>query len=817
MNKVELITEQLISYIQQEVQSAETIYILTSFVMKSGVDILKPHLVEAVNRGADVKVCAGDYLYITQTDALELLLKIDGIETRLWRSKGKSFHPKAYLFGREKDLDGSFIVGSSNMSASAFTTGIEWNLYMSKSVEPMTYEKAVDLYLKTFQHDNTIPLNYETLKRYNAEYEQFHVRHAALNKKWAKQEEVDLTLTNELPDNQVKEPPVEYVTTEEPIGTITPRPVQAEALESLEITFEENYDKSMVVMATGLGKTYLAGFFARNFNRVLFVAHREEILYQAKRSFLHIMPDKTAGIYNAKSKDTDCDFVFASVFTIGTDHNLKKFGPEHFDLIVVDEFHHAASNSYQRVIDYFDPKFLLGITATPDRMDNKDVYGICDGNVAYQLHFIEAIEKDWLTPFKYYGVYDDTDYSAITWLGNKYDQEELLIAQFRDDLAQRMLEAWCKHRQTRTLGFCSSIRQANFLSNYFKKQGYRTISLHSKTIEMSREEAIHKLTNKQLDIIFTVDLFNEGVDIPSIDTLLFARPTESLTVFTQQVGRGLRLHEGKKYCHIIDLIGNYRNADIKMSLFDTQPEKKKGKVSSVPQVPANCDIDLDLQVINLLDELQEKRQPRKEKLLGAYLDLKEELGRRPTYLELHLYGNANSREYKQEFKSYTGFLKWANELYEQEATVYTRYENWLKEVESTGMAKSYKMIVLLYMLNQGIDQWTNPVTPNEVAPFFHQYLTEKDFRKKIDFSDKNSQRMWEYDQNKVSKLISDMPMSKWAGSSKGLVSFIEGTFKLEFDVLQEDNQVLYEWTKQICEYRLHEHFERKTYNQSVNR
>ncbi len=246
-----------------------------------------------------------------------------------------------------------------------------------------------------------------------------------------------------------------------------------------------------------------------------------------------------------------------------------------------------------------------------------------------------------------------------------------------------------------------------------------------------------------------------------------------------------------------------------MSLFDRDPQPKKGKASAIPQVPRNCKLNLDLNVIDLLKELQRKRQPRKEKLHGAYLNLKEELGHRPTYLELHLYGSSNSKEYKQEFKSYPGFLSWVNELNEKEEQVLNKYEKWIKEVESTGMAKSYKMIVLLYMLNRGIDNWTKPLTPSEVAPFFHHYLTEKDYRKNIDFSDKNSQRLWKYDENKVSKLIADMPMSKWSGSSNNLVSFDGEMFKLEFNVLKEDNETLYEWTKQICEYRLHEHFERK--------
>ena len=232
------------------------------------------------------------------------------------------------------------------------------------------------------------------------------------------------------------------------------------------------------------------------------------------------------------------------------------------------------------MLDYFKPKFLLGITATPDRNDNKDVYAICKGNVAYRIDFLEAIQRQWLAPFNYVGVYDDTDYSQLTWLGTRYAEDDLLKVQLREEMAEKILEAWNRYKQTRTLVFCSSIQQAIFLSDYFNKQGYKTVSLHSKQVNISRNKAIKMLEKGEIDAIFTVDLFNEGVDIPSVDTLLFVRPTESLTVFTQQIGRGLRLHDRiKKNCVIIDLIGNYRNADIKLSLFDTNPEDKKKKKS----------------------------------------------------------------------------------------------------------------------------------------------------------------------------------------------------------------------------------------------
>ena len=396
-------------------------------------------------------------------------------------------------------------------------------------------------------------------------------------------------------------------------------------------------------------------------------------------------------------------------------------------------------------------------------------------------------------------------------MGNRYDEEELLQAQLKEELAHKVLRAWENNKQTRKLGFCSSIRQADFLSNYFNMHGYKTVSLHSKQASLSRSQVISQLSTGEIDIIFTVDLFNEGVDIPFVDTLLFVRPTESLTVFTQQIGRGLRLHPDKETCVIIDLIGNYRNADIKLSLFDTQPSK--GTTRNIqPALPNFCEINLDINVIDLLQEMLRKRQPRREKLFNDYKNLKREIGRRPSYIELHLKGASDSPHYKQEFNSYIGFLKWAEVLTEQEAGIFDRYENWLIEVEKTGMAKSYKMVVLIAMLERGVSNWFNPISSKETAPFFHQYLMGKEHRKRIDFSDKGAKKLWDYDEKGLSKLIATMPMTKWSGSSKGLISYENDTFKLNIEVLEQDAETLFTWTKEICEYRLHYHFERKARN-----
>jgi superfamily II DNA or RNA helicase/HKD family nuclease len=804
MNSIKLVTINLYEELLEGLTSARSIHILTSFVMKSGVDVLAPHLKAAAERGTEIQVCTGDYLFVTQPEALRKLFSIhQNISVRLFKSNGKSFHPKAYLFDIPEE-HGYFIVGSSNLSRSALKTGTEWNLSLAESVSPETYLEALDQFQKTFLHDQTIPVNKETLEEYQLQYKRYHQKHPNLVRTWTEAEEQEMTLpkveTAQEPEIIV-DPAESYI--------ITPRPSQQEALELLQNTHEEGYDKAMVVMATGLGKTYLAGFFAQNFKRILFIAHREEILKQAKQSFQHIMPDQTYGLYYGTEKQPEADVIFASIYTLGMKRHLEVFSPDDFDLIVVDEFHHAAAQSYHRVIDYFKPKFLLGITATPDRMDGKDVYAICDGNVAYQIHFIEAIQKQWLAPFHYYGVYDDTDYRQITWLGTKYDEEELLAVQITEEILEKVYAAWAEHKQTKTISFCSSIRQANTLANYFNTKGVRAVSLNSRTVDFSRGVAIQQLNDGQLDIIFTVDLFNEGVDIPSVDTLLFVRPTESLTVFTQQVGRGLRLHNAKTHCVIIDLIGNYRNADVKMQLFNTELVKEKGPVNIIPSVPEGCLIDFDIKVIDLLKELQAKKQPRKEKLFNAYHELKRELGKRPTYLEIHLNGKAPSQEYKQEFKSYVGFLYWAGELSEFEKKSFKKAENWLIEVESTVMRKSYKMVLLKYMLSRGINDWQVPVTPEQVAKYFHQYLTEFDYRVKKDFSDDSSKKKWEYNHADITNLIAKMPMTMWSSRSKDNVLFQGNLFSLNIRFEASVNEMVFNWTKEICEYRLHLHFERK--------
>lgn len=792
MTKLQLITSNLVSHLQKLTENAISINWITAFAMESGVKLILPALKQAHDRGVEMKLLVGDYLYITQPKALQLLVEnLPNAEIRMYQSRGVSFHPKAYLF-RQKDTQ-HVIVGSSNLSASALKQGVEWNLHAPSTVSETIFDEAMEQFCQVFYAQQTISIHKESVTVYAEKYEAANVV-TPLSGRWddAEAQEVMFGITS---PNQVLEEETPYNV------TITPRPAQQLALEALAETIEEGYDKALVVLATGLGKTYLSAFFAEKYPRVLFIAHRDEILQQAAHAFRTVYADKTIAFYNAQVKDRDKELLFASIHTLSQSYHLEKFKPDAFDLVIVDEFHHAVAKSYERVIHYFTPQFLLGITATPDRLDNQDVYSVCDGNVAIRIHFLDAIQRGWLAPFQYYGVKDKIDYTKIRWIGTGYEDEALLSAQLQEDVSQQIYQAWLKHKQSRSIGFCSSVRQARFLTDYFVSKGYRAIVLSGTTSKQLRTDARKQLEKGEIDIIFTVDLFNEGVDIPTVDTLLFVRPTESLAIFTQQIGRGLRLAEGKETCTIIDMIGNYRNADRKLSVFVNEQEQVYKITSINEHLPTNCAIHLEIDVINLIEEMARKNATYKQQFVMEFERLKLDIGRRPTYMEMHLQSYIPTNKIKQDFGSYVGLLQMAGDLSKEEQAIYRDYQNWLEEVEKTVMTKSYKMVVLAAMLERGVYDWCKPITAEEIAPFFVKYLTEKPYRASIDKID--------VDTKKVKSLIERMPMTKWSGTSKGLLTFEDKIFGLGFDITEDAVEILYEWTREICTYRLHGYFERK--------
>ncbi|TCI37635.1 restriction endonuclease subunit R [Exiguobacterium sp. SH4S7] len=782
MSELRLHTSHLRIPLQNQINAATEIYMVVAFAQVSGVQEIASSLKKAVMRGAQVRILIGDYLYLTNPVALEMLMEIDGVELRLYRSNGQSFHPKAYLFRTEES--GTFFVGSSNLSHSALNRGVEWNVEIPASISEDVFEQSVDAFHELFYSEYAQIMNPISLQPYREEYE-------------ARQERM-----NEM--GKVAEMTPVYIEDD----TITPNTVQDAALKALRETMEEGRQKAMLVLATGLGKTYLSAFFARQFKRVLFIAHQKEILLQAEDSYKKVSAEwKTGLLLGGDSRDVQsADVLFASIQTLASKHRMQQFAPDQFDLIIVDEFHHSAAPSYHRVLDFFEPKFLLGLTATPDRLDGGDVYALCDDNVAYQMHFTEAIEESYLTPFHYVGIYDEIDYSQIRLInGRRYDQDELLAEQLKESVAQKIFEAWQMHHQTRALGFCSSVAQAEYLADYFRLQGVQAVALHSQT-EYDRADVIKQLKQGHLDIIFAVNLFNEGVDIPEIDTLLFCRPTESLTVFTQQIGRGLRLLSGKTHCTIIDLIGNYKNIDKKLALLTTKRQPIVKELPTNGTLPDGCTIEFDLHAIDLLKRMVTRSSTRQQQLERNYFMVKEELGRRPSYMELIQRGEYSMDAYRSQWKKdggYVGFLNRISELGEEESHLFEGAKSLLVEVEYTDMTKSYKMIVLSIMLNRGLEGWLGLLSASEAARPFYDFINAIPYRQQIDGQTKDFQSP--FHQQRIEKLLLRMPFDKIA---KGPFFVSEESLHIEHNEAYA-HPLVYEWVSQIVEVRLHHYFSRK--------
>lgn len=765
--EAKLTTHHLYDSLVEAIDLAEEVYIVAAFAQKSGVALLVPAFRRALQRGVEIRLLIGDYLHITDPEALAQLLALDGLSVRFYRSGGRSFHPKAYLFRNAET--GLSIVGSSNISNSALRSGIEWNVHLPQAVAPQILDDAIDAFMDLYLSESAEELNPVVLDAYRQEYA-------------ARQ--------------YVAEPEVEYDEGTVVVAPeILPHRVQEEALQALRETMEEGRTRALAVLATGLGKTYLSAFFAGDFKRVLFLAHQKELLLQAERSFQKVNPAWQTGFYIGSDRTVTetTEIVFASVQTLAQKRHLDRFAHDQFDLIIVDEFHHAAATSYRKIIDHFTPRFLLGLTATPDRMDGADVYAICHHNVAFQMHFTAAIAEGFLTPFHYYGIHDTIDYSQIRRIGRTYDASQLEHRQLDREVANNIYHSWEKRRQTKTIGFCSSIKQAEYLAQVFREKGTTAFALTGQTT--NRTKYMQAFEQGEIDVLFTIDLFNEGVDIPKVDTLLFCRPTESVAIYTQQIGRGLRLAQDKSHCVIIDLIGNYRNVETKLKLLGTMKESfKRGEIEPITP-PPGCVIEFDTRALELIHRLRQPSQ-RKLRLIEQYEQIKYELGRRPSYVEIGEYA-AVPQGYKQEWGSYVGFLKDYQELSDEEIEAYDSNRELIEQVEKTIMNRSYKMVVLLAMLERGEERWMEPITAEEVAPFFYEYLHAEKYRELKDAQ--TAELKGPFDSLKVERLLKKMPFPKMGKP-----------FTFDGDVLsiasQTSGRELFNVIKDIIHFRLHMYF-----------
>lgn len=448
----------------------------------------------------------------------------------------------------------------------------------------------------------------------------------------------------------------------------------------------------------------------------MFVAHREEILKQAAVSFKNVRNSDDYGFFKGDDKCTDKEVIFASVATLGRSEYLNEeyFSPDYFDYLVIDEFHHAVNDQYKRIVEYFKPRFLLGLTATPERMDGRNIYEICDYNVPYEISLKDAINKGMLVPFHYYGIYDDTDYSGLHIVRGKYDEKELNETYIgnvhRHDLIYKY---YWKYGSKRALGFCCSRAHAEEMAKEFCKRGIPSVAVYSNAnggFSEERGTAIEKLKNGEIKVIFSVDMFNEGVDITSVDMVLFLRPTESPIVFLQQLGRGLRKSKGKEFLNVLDFIGNYEKAGRVRFLLTGKKlsEKETYNPADRSSFPDDCLIDFDMKLIDLFAEMDKKHLKVRDQIRNEYFRVKELLGKRPSRLELFTYMDddiyqmtlAHSKD--NLFKRYLEYLKELNELTEDEEILYQGIgREFINLIENTNMSKVYKMPVLMAFYNHG--------------------------------------------------------------------------------------------------------------------
>ena len=668
----------VLSSIEDELLNCNNFCISVAFITLSGIEPLLQTFKELERKGIPGRILTTDYLTFSQPKALRKLKELTNIDLRMYCTGGENdgFHTKGYIF-QDSDVY-RIIIGSSNMTSAALTINKEWNTKIVSTEQGAFTVQILHEFEELWDSTKTKPYadfigSYET--KYNAIKEQ---------RRRAAQEE-NLSVEQFM---------------------LEPNSMQVEFIKNLHGMVEDGARRALLISATGTGKTYASAFGLRNENpnKILFIVHREQIARQALDSYKMVFGNVGSyGLLSGTKKDYDARFLFSTMNMMAKEETRSHFAPEEFDVIVIDEVHRAGSDSYQLIMDYFQPKLWLGMTASPERTDGFDIYSLFDHNIAYEIRLQQALEEDLLCPFHYFGI------TEITVNGELLDENRDFSYLVSDERVSHVLKEaeyyGFSGDRVKGLVFCSRKEEAKELSQKFNERGYKTVFICGDDSQDYREECIERLTKDYgddlLDYIFTIDIFNEGVDIPEINQVIMLRPTESPIIFVQQLGRGLRKAKDKEFVVVLDFIGNYaNNFMIPIALSGDRSYNKDNMRKYVSGgtrvIPGSSSIHFDeIARKQIFESIDNARTNEIRLLKESYRNLKYKLGRIPELKDFADHGSIDATKFFDKCGSYYSFLR----KYDPEYTVkLSKSQELVIEYISTKLA-SGKRIHELAMLD----------------------------------------------------------------------------------------------------------------------
>lgn len=670
--------------LEREMGSADRVFMIVSFVQWRGWQHLKKSFHDLAERNVPIQVLTTTYIGATDFRAIQELASLPNVDLRIsLDGRRRRLHAKAWLFQRDNGFS-SVYVGSANLSGPALEDGIEWTVKLSEVEAPHIVQRFRGAFDSLWCDE---------------EFEQFRPE----DEEFGRRVKMSLEDARSAPGRSGSSRPIFF--------DLRPHPYQQAILDELESERrDKGHFRNLVVAPTGTGKTLVAAFdydrqpFTGKRPRLLFLAHREELLDQARSRFRHVLRDESFGeMLGGGEEPSGLNHLFATIQSFRSRALLESCGAQYWDYAVLDEAHHVPAQGYRDIVGSLRPRILLGLTATPERMDGESILPWFDNRIADEMRLWHAIERQYLVPFDYFGIHDGTDLSNVSWTRGSYslsELEERYIGNTRR--ANLIISEFCQiygdWQQARALGFCVSIDHAEFMAERFREAGIPARAVTSRSGDDDRSLADSSLRNREVNVLFTVDLFNEGIDIPEVDCVLFLRPTESSTVFLQQLGRGLRLNTGKTSCLVLDFIGNQRREfrfDLRFrAVFGgTRQQVIKEIETGITRLPGNCYFRLDKESRKLvLDNLKGQLKSSRARMIAELKDLSNSLQQGPTLLEYLAETNYELSDiYKSSIGGWHALLSEADLSAEQSAedALFARRLERLLHLDSTRRLKFY--------------------------------------------------------------------------------------------------------------------------------